>query len=97
MAWEILLQRYVSRQAFWGHDNLREKTETNCQAQVLATESILERGQGRDAGSGIEVDSGKEQNGTQRGPSKANGEKGRVHEAGWWMDTMWQVYALDWV
>ena len=25
----------------------------------------------------------KEQNGTQRGPSKANGEKGRVHEAGW--------------
>jgi len=49
---------------------------------VLATESILETEQGRDAGSGIEVDSGKEQNGTQRGPSKANGEKGRVHEAG---------------
>lgn len=49
---------------------------------MLATESILERGQGRYAGSGVEVDSGKEQNGTQRGPSKANGEKGRFQEAG---------------
>lgn len=49
---------------------------------MLATESILERGQGRHAGSGVEVDSGKEQNGTQRGPSKANGEKGRFQEAG---------------
>ena len=49
---------------------------------MLATESILERGQGRYAGSGIEVDSGKQQNGTQRGSSKVNGEKGRFHEAG---------------
>lgn len=97
MAWEILLQRYGSRQAFWGHGNLRQKTETNRQAQVLATESILERGQGRYAGSGVEVDSGKEQNETQRGPSKANGEKGRFQEAGSGMDATWQVCVLDWV
>lgn len=49
---------------------------------MLATESILERRQGRYAGPGIEVDSGKQQTGAQRGSSKANGEKGRFHEAG---------------
>lgn len=45
---------------------------------MLVTESILDRGQGRCTAPETKVDSGKEQNGSQSGPSKADEEMGRL-------------------
>lgn len=57
------------------------KTEAEHQVHVLVTESILDRRQGRCTAPETKVDSGKEQNGSQSGPIKADEEMGRWHGA----------------
>lgn len=56
----------------------RLKTDSECQAQVLVRESILNEM----CRPGAKVDAGKGQNGSQSGPNQADGEMGRFQEAG---------------